>query len=446
MPKAGITHTSEIGDQLKLGNLVMQSPSQKSTQESSYVSKKILIVEDEELCRESLAIALAEEGFQILVAENGEVACQKLLGAADGSQKPVPDISLVILDLMLPGMNGLDLCRLIRHRGLDMPILIISAKGAEIDRVVGLDVGANDYLSKPYGMREAIARCKALLRYQDYVEKRTIVRSINFSPEYREAGTSILTYFNHILKIKYPDVKVKVKIEQDDAILRMIISTPSGDRETIERTLEEYGMVVTGKLPVELFLTTPFEVMALKNKLEIANLELKQTRELLNFAQNNNQKQIESLEIEIERLHLLIERGLKSNDTTLEVIEQITKQEGKNYDLRGSKFGGGFATEGGHQEGGTFNDFSIEQRQSIADVAQEIQDLLQQLALKYPTETPTQRVEVAKLAVQEIEKDPTFWQRVIGAGKAAGMEALREAVDNPIFNIMSATLEGFIEP
>ncbi|ESA32582.1 response regulator with -like receiver domain protein and winged-helix dna-binding domain protein [Leptolyngbya sp. Heron Island J] len=125
---------------------------------------KVLVVEDEELIRETVALALAEEGFELVVAADGPTALEKLLGSADGSKDAIPDINLVILDLMLPGMNGLDLCRLVRHRGLDVPILILSAKGTEMDRVVGLEVGADDYLSKPFGMRELIARCRALLR------------------------------------------------------------------------------------------------------------------------------------------------------------------------------------------------------------------------------------------------------------------------------------------
>ena len=125
---------------------------------------KVLVVEDEEIIRETVALSLAEEGFDILLAEDGQTALEKLMGSADGRLDPVPDISLVILDLMLPGMNGLDLCRLVRHRGLDVPILILSAKGTEMDRVVGLEVGADDYLTKPFGMRELIARCRALLR------------------------------------------------------------------------------------------------------------------------------------------------------------------------------------------------------------------------------------------------------------------------------------------
>ncbi len=125
---------------------------------------KVLLVEDEALIRETVALSLADEGFEVLVADNGQRALEMLLGAPERGKSAIADISLVILDLMLPGMNGLDLCRLVRHQGMDMPILILSAKGTETDRVVGLEVGADDYLTKPFGMRELIARCRALLR------------------------------------------------------------------------------------------------------------------------------------------------------------------------------------------------------------------------------------------------------------------------------------------
>ncbi|MEO1125386.1 MAG: response regulator transcription factor [Cyanobacteria bacterium J06639_16] len=125
---------------------------------------RVLIVEDEELIRETLALTLAEEGFEILVAEDGLTALDLLGGTNHKLQSPPPDVNLVILDLMLPGMNGLDLCRLVRHQGIDVPILILSAKGTETDRIVGLEVGADDYLAKPFGMRELVARCRALLR------------------------------------------------------------------------------------------------------------------------------------------------------------------------------------------------------------------------------------------------------------------------------------------
>lgn len=127
---------------------------------------RVLIVEDEELIRETVGLALAEEGFEVLVAEDGLTALDMLGGTKNAARRALPEVNLVILDLMLPGMNGLDLCRLARHQGIEVPMLILSAKSTEMDRVVGLEVGADDYLTKPFGMRELIARCRALLRRQ----------------------------------------------------------------------------------------------------------------------------------------------------------------------------------------------------------------------------------------------------------------------------------------
>jgi two-component system phosphate regulon response regulator PhoB len=177
----------------------------------------ILVVEDEELIRDTITLALAEEGYEVLTAEDGRTALDLLhhpvdtgssrsIGSATGSSNQclASGFDLIILDLMLPYINGLDLCRLIRHEGNNVPILMLSAKGSETDRVVGLEVGADDYLTKPFGMRELIARCRALLRrhhhfqiqpeqpslkFQDIVlypqECRVIVRGedVNFSPK-----------------------------------------------------------------------------------------------------------------------------------------------------------------------------------------------------------------------------------------------------------------------
>lgn len=126
---------------------------------------RILLVDDEELIRDTVALALQEEGYAVEVAEDGSMALERLNSAVASSPTVQPmSFNLAIIDRMLPGINGLDLCRMIRHQNLDIPILILSAKGSETDRVVGLEVGADDYLAKPFGMRELIARCRALLR------------------------------------------------------------------------------------------------------------------------------------------------------------------------------------------------------------------------------------------------------------------------------------------
>jgi two-component system, OmpR family, phosphate regulon response regulator PhoB len=136
---------------------------------------RVLVVEDEELIRDTIALSLAEEGYEVVIAEDGrkglELVCKPPNREAAYGETVAFD--LIILDLMLPYVNGLDLCRLIRHEGNSIPILMLSAKGSETDRVVGLEVGADDYLTKPFGMRELIARCRALMRRHRHAQFHT---------------------------------------------------------------------------------------------------------------------------------------------------------------------------------------------------------------------------------------------------------------------------------
>src|SRR5205823_10372250 len=114
----------------------------------------ILVVEDEESFVEALVVGLKREGFRVKVARDG-------LEALDVFDASRPD--LVLLDVMLPRMSGVDVCREIRNRS-QVPILMVTAKGSEIDTVVGLEVGADDYVTKPYRLRELVARMRAVLR------------------------------------------------------------------------------------------------------------------------------------------------------------------------------------------------------------------------------------------------------------------------------------------
>lgn len=116
---------------------------------------KILVIEDEETVRAALYDNLTYEGYQVLTSENGQTGIELF-------RESSPD--LVILDVMMPGIDGLQVCRMIRAERSQTPIIMLTAKGAEIDKVVGLEIGADDYLTKPFGMRELFARIKALLR------------------------------------------------------------------------------------------------------------------------------------------------------------------------------------------------------------------------------------------------------------------------------------------
>ena len=126
------------------------------------ITHRILLVEDDELIRSMVALNLQEEGYEVVQAKNGSEA----LSLFENDNKGHNDrkIDLVILDLMLPEVNGLDICRLLRYRGNPIPILMLSARAAETDRVLGLEIGADDYVTKPFSMKELVARCRALLR------------------------------------------------------------------------------------------------------------------------------------------------------------------------------------------------------------------------------------------------------------------------------------------
>ena len=142
--------------------LSIESPP-KPNPEIGKVSQ-ILVVEDEDLIRDMVVLSLKEEGYEVATATDGRTALNFFQTSAP-HQGEFP-FDLIVLDIMLPQVNGLDLCRLLRHQGNPVPIHILSANGSETDRVLGLEVGADDYLTKPFSMREFIARCRALLRRQ----------------------------------------------------------------------------------------------------------------------------------------------------------------------------------------------------------------------------------------------------------------------------------------
>ena len=115
----------------------------------------ILVVEDDPHILLGLEEVLKSEGFEVASCNRGDQALE-----AFGKHRP----SLVVLDVMLPGLSGYDVCKQLRAKKISTPILMLTAKGQEIDKVVGLDLGADDYVTKPFGVRELLARIHALLR------------------------------------------------------------------------------------------------------------------------------------------------------------------------------------------------------------------------------------------------------------------------------------------
>lgn len=140
------------------------------------MQESILIIEDDADIAESLHYNFRREGFRATIAESGEKGLRLAL-----DEKTTP--SLVILDLMLPGMSGMELCRRLRRETLTekTPVIMLTAKAAEADKISGLDTGADDYIVKPFSVKEVIARVRAVLRRS---EKET-------SPKYQDPRISV---------------------------------------------------------------------------------------------------------------------------------------------------------------------------------------------------------------------------------------------------------------
>jgi DNA-binding response OmpR family regulator len=119
------------------------------------MNTKVLIVEDDPHILLGLEEVLKSDGFEVAVCSRGDQAI-------DAVRKQRP--ALIVLDIMLPGLSGYDICKQLRAKKVETPILMLTAKGQELDKVVGLDLGADDYVTKPFGVRELLARIHALLR------------------------------------------------------------------------------------------------------------------------------------------------------------------------------------------------------------------------------------------------------------------------------------------
>jgi DNA-binding response OmpR family regulator len=118
--------------------------------------KHILIVEDDESISLGLRMNLEAEGYDVAVAEDGEDGLERI--------RKSDELDLVILDVMLPRRNGLEVLRTVRAEGKSVPVIVLSARGAEMDKVMGLELGAEDYVTKPFGLAELLARVRAVLR------------------------------------------------------------------------------------------------------------------------------------------------------------------------------------------------------------------------------------------------------------------------------------------
>lgn len=164
--------------------------------------KTILVVDDEESIMELLVYNLQKEGYNTLQAYDGAQAVEIAL-------KEKPD--LILLDVMLPKMDGISVCKRIRY-SLNVPILMISAKDTELDKVVGLEMGADDYITKPFKIREVMARIKANLRKSEMMIAPEYANNSNNVQETQEQDANLVVVGDLTLDLKKVEARVKGEV------------------------------------------------------------------------------------------------------------------------------------------------------------------------------------------------------------------------------------------
>ena len=156
---------------------------------------RVLVVEDEQSLREPIVYLLKKEGFETLEASDGLQALEVFNSN---------EVDLILLDLMLPGISGNEVCRTIRQTS-QVPIIMLTAKDSEIDKVVGLEIGADDYVTKPYSTRELLARMKAVLR------RHTDAVPVSETPGIIEVGSVRMDIDRHIVEVHGEKVSMPLK-------------------------------------------------------------------------------------------------------------------------------------------------------------------------------------------------------------------------------------------
>lgn len=154
--------------------------------------KKILIIEDDSAIRMPLEDDFKFEGYQVDSASTGTEGLEKAMNL---------DLDIILLDLMLPGMNGLEICKELRRRDIGTPIIMLTSKSQQFDKVLGLELGADDYVTKPFNLFELRARVKALLRRSEIRNHQTAATLIQLGPFVLDPSKYLFTKNNETIQL-----------------------------------------------------------------------------------------------------------------------------------------------------------------------------------------------------------------------------------------------------
>jgi len=208
---------------------------------------KILIVEDEPAMLAGLHDNLEFEGYAVDLANRGDEGCAKILKE---------NYDLILLDVMLPGMSGFDILKQCRNKGITTPVIMLTAKAEELDKVLGLEFGADDYITKPFSLRELLARIKAILRRTGRLNEQGSPRqmiqigrlSVNFETlEANENGEIIKLSHKEFEILNYLYKKIGQIVSRDD----LLDSVWGLDYQPTSRTVDNFILRLRQKIDTE---------------------------------------------------------------------------------------------------------------------------------------------------------------------------------------------------
>ena len=200
------------------------------------------MIEDDEAIARGLEINLKREGFDVARARRGE-------SGLDMAARIQPD--LITLDVMLPGMSGIDVCRELRRRGIQAPVIMLTARGAEVDKVLGLEIGADDYVTKPFSVRELIARIRARLR-RDSQQARDLAPQVTFGPLVIDLDRHVVTKSGRRLNLTSKEFEIlRLLVRNRSQVVsrdRLIDELWGGDASVGSRTVDMHVMNLRKKI------------------------------------------------------------------------------------------------------------------------------------------------------------------------------------------------------
>ena len=207
---------------------------------------KILVVDDEQNMRTGLKDNLEFEGYDVDIAGDGEQGLKKILENT---------YNLIILDVMMPKMSGFDVCKNARQNGVVTPIILLTAKGEEIDKVVGLEIGADDYVTKPFSLRELIARVKAILRRSENITMDNETREIKIGKLSIDFNSYKATSKNSTVQMSHKEFEILNYLwkRRNSTVTRdELLSKIWGyDENPTTRTVDNFIMKLRNKIEID---------------------------------------------------------------------------------------------------------------------------------------------------------------------------------------------------